>query len=84
VLGSVLAMAASRHSVAEGSWLLAWYSLGIAAPLLACSLLLERTPEVTGWLARHVRLLGRSSGLLLVAIGVLVASGQLVALESWS
>ena len=83
VLGSVLAMAATRASVTEGSWLLACYSLGIAVPLLACSVLVERTPTVTGWLARHVRPVTRYSGLLLVAVGALVASGELAGLESW-
>ena len=83
VLGSVLAMAASRGSAVEGSWLLAWYSLGIALPLLACSVFVERTPRVTGWLGRHVPELARYSGVLLVAIGVLVASGELVTMESW-
>lgn len=82
VLGSVLAMAASRGSAVEGSWLLACYAAGIALPLLACSLFVERSPGVTRWLARHVGSVTRYSGLLLVAIGVLVASGQLVELES--
>jgi cytochrome c-type biogenesis protein len=83
VLGSVLAMAATGASVAEGSWLLACYSLGIAVPLVACSVVVERTPTVIGWLARHVRPVTRYSGLLLVAVGGLVASGELAGLESW-
>ena len=45
VLGSVLTMAASERSAAEGSWLLACYAVGIALPLLACSLFVEQDPE---------------------------------------
>jgi cytochrome c-type biogenesis protein len=83
VLGSVLAMAASRGSALEGSWLLACYALGIALPLLACSLFVERTPRLTRWLARHLAWVTRWSGVALVAIGGLVATGQLAAMEAW-
>ncbi len=83
VLGSVLAMAASEGSAAEGSWLLACYAVGIALPLLACSLFVERTPSVTRWLGRHVAGVTRWSGLALVAIGTLVASGRLAGMEAW-
>jgi cytochrome c-type biogenesis protein len=83
VLGSVLAMAASRGSALEGSWLLACYALGIALPLLACSVFVERTPSVTRWLGHHVAGVTRWSGLALVAIGGLVASGQLATMEAW-
>jgi cytochrome c-type biogenesis protein len=83
VLGSVLAMAASRGSAVEGSWLLACYALGIALPLLACSMFVERTPSVTRWLGRHVAGVTRWSGVALVAIGGLVASGQLAGMEAW-
>jgi cytochrome c-type biogenesis protein len=83
VLGSVLAMAASRGSAIEGSWLLACYAAGIALPLLVCSLFVERTPLVTRWLARHLSGVTRWSGLVLVAIGGLVASGRLAGMEAW-
>jgi cytochrome c-type biogenesis protein len=81
VLGSVLAMAASRGDAVEGAWLLSWYALGIALPLLACSVFVERTPSVTRWLGRHVGTVTRFSGVALVAIGLLVASGRLSGLE---
>ena len=83
VLGSVLAMAASEGSAVEGSWLLACYAVGIALPLFACSLFVETTPSVTRWLGRHVAGVTRRSGLALVAIGTLVASGRLAGMEAW-
>jgi cytochrome c-type biogenesis protein len=76
-------MAASRGSAVEGSWLLACYAVGIALPLLACSLFVERTPLLTRWLARHLSGVTRWSGVVLVAIGGLVASGQLAGMEAW-
>ena len=55
----------------------------IALPLLACSLFVERTPSVTHWLGRHVAGVTRWSGLALVAVGTLVASGRLAGMEAW-
>jgi len=82
VLGSVLAMAATHGSAIEGAWLLACYAVGIALPLLACSVFVEHSPRVTRWLSRHVAGVTRWSGAVLVAIGALVASGQLAGMEA--
>lgn len=77
VLGSVLALAATRGHALAGSSLLAVYALGLALPLLACSMLLDRTEAVTRALGRRTRHLGVAAGLALVGVGALLLSGEL-------
>lgn len=77
VLGSVLALAATRGHAAAGSSLLAVYALGLAVPLIACSVLVDRTEAFTRALGRRTRHVGVASGLTLVLTGALLLSGQL-------
>jgi cytochrome c-type biogenesis protein len=77
VLASVLAYAASRGTLRDGVALLLVYALGLAAPFLAASLLMDRA-RVTGPRVRHLaRLAHGVSGGLLVGMGILVISGKL-------
>ena len=76
ILGGILTLAATRGSVAEGMGLLAVYSAGLAVPFLLATLLIDR---FLGAFRRYRHLLpwvSRASGVLLVAVGVLLLSGS--------
>lgn len=77
ILGSILAVAGTSGRVAQGVMLLAAYSLGLGLPFLAMGFAVSRGVTSFRWLARHSRTVELLSGLLLVAIGVLVFSGKM-------
>jgi len=58
--------------------LLAAYTLGLGVPFLLVALLADRITPVLAGLKRHMRLVEVISGLLLIGIGVLLISGQLL------
>jgi cytochrome c-type biogenesis protein len=77
ILAAILAVAGSRDSVREGVLLLAVYSLGLAIPFLLTSLAIDRFFSLTSRIRKHYHAIEVVSGGLLVAIGVLIFSGQL-------
>lgn len=84
VLGSVLAMAASRDHAVAGSSLLALYAAGLAIPLIACSMVVDRAGAITRIIGRNTRYLTAFSGLTLLTVGSLLVSGQLNTLTRWA
>lgn len=76
-LASALLLAASQSSFIEGMALLGCYSAGLAVPMLISALLLEQLQEAFGWIKKHYDLINRICGVLLVIVGVLMATGIL-------
>jgi cytochrome c-type biogenesis protein len=64
-------------------FLLAVYSSGLAVPFLAAGLSVERFFEHFRRIRPHFRRIELASGLLLVAIGVLVTTDQLTRLNGY-
>jgi cytochrome c-type biogenesis protein len=81
VLGGILTLAASRASVADGMGLLAIYSAGLAVPFLASTLLLDRFLLTFARFRRWLPWVSRANGVLLIAVGILMLSGQLTYLS---
>lgn len=77
VLASVLSVAATRGSVAQGTGLLLAYALGLAVPFLAAGLAFGRLAGALGWVRRHFRALTLGSALLIVGFGVLLTVNRL-------
>jgi cytochrome c-type biogenesis protein len=75
VLAGILVIAA-QGSAAWGAFLLACYSLGLGIPFIAIGLGAEWLTGSTTWLQRHYAAIAVVSGSLLVAVGVLVATGE--------
>lgn len=72
VLGAIFTMGASSGSAPVVALLLAAYSLGLAIPFLAAALAFPRMRPLIEVLRRHHRAVQMVSGLLIVAIGVLI------------
>ena len=77
ILGGILAIAGSRNSVGEGITLLAVYSLGLGIPFLLTSLAINQFFGAARRIRRYYHAIELTSGALLVAIGVLIMTGQL-------
>ncbi len=81
VYGAVLTMAANGGSLSQAGTLLTAYSLGLGVPFLLTALALDRMQGVLRRLQRHMRTIELVSGVFLIAIGLLVMSGQLTTLS---
>ncbi|MBI4770377.1 MAG: hypothetical protein HY784_08220 [Chloroflexi bacterium] len=80
VLGAVLTMAFSASGVGRASYLLVGYSIGLAVPFLLTALAVG---PVTRWIRRAgkwMRVFAIANGVLLIIIGILLASGTLATL----
>lgn len=72
ILATILAFAASQDTVAKGILLLAVYSAGLAVPFLLTALGIGRFMQFYTRFRRHLRTVEVVSGVLLIAIGILV------------
>ena len=75
VLGDILGIA-SQGSTARGSLLLLCYSAGLGLPFLLVGLGVGRFLGAVGWVRRRYAPITAVSGALLMAVGVLLVSGQ--------
>jgi len=83
ILAGILGIAASQETVMEGVLLLSIYSLGLAVPFLLTSLGLNRFLSFYGRFKRHFRALEIVSGVMVVAIGLLIVTDSLTRLNSY-
>jgi cytochrome c-type biogenesis protein len=77
ILGGILAIAGSKNSVGEGITLLAIYSMGLGIPFLITSLAINQFFGAAKKIRRYYHAIELTSGVLLIAIGVLIMTGQL-------
>ena len=77
ILGGILAIAGSKNTVTEGITLLAVYSLGLGIPFLLTSLAINQFFTAAKRIRKHYHTIEVASGVLLIAIGVLIVTGQL-------
>jgi cytochrome c-type biogenesis protein len=82
-LGAILGLAAVESSVARGTTLLAVYALGLGVPFLLAAMFIERSMGLMTRLKRHMRLIERIMGLLLVAVGLMLLTGAFTTLSFW-
>jgi cytochrome c-type biogenesis protein len=83
ILGSILLYTSSRADFGQGIVLLLAYSAGLAIPFLLAAWALER---FLGWMQRFRRYIGwveRIAGVLLIAFGLLLLTGQFTQLSGW-
>lgn len=82
LLGSILSIATSEGSVLFGVELLFVYSIGLGIPFLITSLalntFLRHVPKVT----KHMRVITTISGLILIAIGLLLVTDRFAELSN--
>lgn len=77
ILGSVLALAATRGNATRGGLLLATYSLGLAVPFMAAGLAFGRLTGMFGFVKRHFTAITALSAASLVFFGVLLTFNRL-------
>lgn len=76
-LGSALMMATSQGSIAQGVFMLFLYSLGLGIPFFISAILIDKLKSTFNFIKKHYNIINTVSGILLVAVGVLMATGLL-------
>lgn len=83
ILAGVLTLAATQETVHQGVTLLASYSLGLGVPFIATGLAINRFLDLFAHVKKHMRWVEITAGILLVVVGVLVATDQLQSLSRY-
>ena len=80
-LSAILTAAALSQSAGHASILLAFYSAGLAIPFLATALAFNRMTATFARVKRHFPVIIATGGVLLVAMGLLIWTGELFQLN---
>jgi len=83
ILGGILTFAATRQTMTDGLVLLGFYSAGLAVPFLVSSLALSWFLDTFQRFKKWIPWVERISGVLLIAVGLLLMSGRFTALAAW-
>ena len=80
-LGAILSAASLSGSAARGAFLLAVYSAGLAIPFLLTAIAFSRMTTAFAVIKRHYQAIVATGGVILIAMGVLIWTGQLFQLN---
>ena len=82
-LGAILSLAASGASVARGTLLLGVYALGLGVPFLLAAIFLTHTIGLMNRMKRHMALIEKIMGLLLLLVGIALLTGAFSSFSFW-
>jgi cytochrome c-type biogenesis protein len=82
-LAAILTAASNQSTVARGGVLLAFYSAGLAVPFILSAVAFARVTGIFRFFRDHYTAITVVSGVILVAMGVLLYTDQLTQLNSW-
>jgi cytochrome c-type biogenesis protein len=82
ILGSILTIAATRDTAWQGAYLLGVYSLGLGLPFLVVGAAYGSVLPLLRRIQKYTGIIHIVSGLLLIAVGVLVLTGTITWINS--
>jgi cytochrome c-type biogenesis protein len=82
ILGSILTLASVRATAWQGAYLLSIYSLGLGLPFLIVGAAFDSILPLIKKVNRYSGIIHIISGMLLLAVGVLILTGNLVWISS--
>ena len=82
-LGSALMLASTQGQMGVGMLMLLCYSLGLGIPFILSALLIQRLKTAFDFIKRNYQIINRLSGLFLILVGILMATGTLGRLLSF-
>jgi cytochrome c-type biogenesis protein len=81
-LGAILTAASTESQVTEGAVLLAFYALGLAVPFILSAVAFSSVTGVFRFFRDHFAAITVASGVILIAMGVLLYTNELTRLNS--
>ncbi|WP_128513734.1 cytochrome c biogenesis CcdA family protein [Tabrizicola thermarum] len=82
-LGAILSLAAQEGSMERGTLLLGVYALGLGLPFLLAAIFIEHSMSLMAKLKRHMKLVERLMGGLLVLVGLALLTGAFSDFSYW-
>ncbi|MBL9047766.1 MAG: cytochrome c biogenesis protein CcdA [Tabrizicola sp.] len=82
-LGAILSLAAQEHSTSRGTLLLGIYALGLGLPFILAALFVESAMHWMSKLKRHMKLIERLMGSLLIVVGLALVTGAFTDFSYW-
>jgi cytochrome c-type biogenesis protein len=82
-LGAILSLAAQEGSMERGTLLLGVYALGLGLPFLLAAIFIERSMGFMARLKRHMKLIERLMGTLLLIVGLALLTGAFTDFSYW-
>ncbi len=76
-LGSALMLASQQGHILEGMGMLFVYSLGLGIPFILSAVLIDYLKSAFNWIKRHYDVINKISGLFLILVGILMATGTM-------
>src|SRR5262249_47661357 len=83
ILAVILTFAAAESTLGKGGSLFGVYAFGFAIPVFFEALWFEGFLSFEARVRRHLHALEIGSGVVMIAMGVLISTGRLIMLNSW-
>ena len=76
-LGSALMLASQQAHMVEGMLMLLAYSMGLGIPFILSAVLIDYLKSAFQWIKQNYGVINKISGLLLIVIGIMMATGTM-------
>ncbi len=83
ILGAILSMAAQEASITRGTLLLATYAIGLGVPFIIAAIFINRAIGVMNRFKRHMGMMEKVMGGLLVLVGLMLITGAFSSFSYW-
>ena len=83
ILGAILSVAAQEDSVARGTLLMAVYAIGLGLPFVLAAVFINRAVGVMNRFKRHMGMIEKTMGALLVVVGILLITDAFSTFSYW-
>ena len=83
ILAAILSVAAAEATLAKGAGLLAVYSAGLGVPFLIAALMVEQFSALFARMKRHLLVVERAMGILMVLTGIGFLTGAISSASTW-
>lgn len=82
-LGSALMLASQQGHVLTGMIMLLLYSAGLGVPFILSAVLIDKLKSTFDFIKKHYKIINTVSGIILIIVGILMATGTLGSLLSF-
>jgi cytochrome c-type biogenesis protein len=83
ILGTILSLAAQEASITRGTMLLATYAIGLGLPFIIAAIFINRAIGVMNRFKRHMGMIEKIMGALLVIVGIMLLTGAFSTFSFW-
>ncbi|AKS46310.1 cytochrome c-type biogenesis protein [Octadecabacter temperatus] len=83
ILSAILGLATGQADVGKGMVLLGTYALGLGVPFLLVAAFFPQMKRPMAWMKRNMGVIEKTSGVLLIIVGLAMATGFLAVFAYW-